>query len=572
MKSVLLFAICSLLLAGNVSAQTDFHDQSYLAAPFCYDVNPYHGVTITTAVNGRIARPYFPFSYQDMGHLKVRQLGERIGLDKMMAETDSELELIITLADWANGLWGHMRPLPFPSWDAHEILDRVDAGDSFFCTYKAVLFAQACNAAGLSARLLGISTKHGAAHTVTEVYSNEYRKWMLVDPWMNCWFERDGIPVSALEVHNAIDNPEGIFLNVGPHGFFKEQKDYRIGAADSMPLAGKRIPLAEEKRAELYYDLRLVMRNDHITHPQSTESLDEDGFMIPYNPRGIDWWGPQLKWTDDTTPLSITIDNTNNINDFEWVLNEVHVTLRKTSQPGEPLTLKAAFSTLTPSFDRYRLLIDGEEIPLSADSFTWRLNTGVNSLKISSINVLGRAGFPSEFVLEYDPASVDYSAPVTVSLPDPGMETAGDDGLPAHWNAVTANGLKYREFSLDSSVKHSGRHAIKASPAQDPTSGIDYAFFLMSERFKVNPARDVVYSVWLKADADDTPAYIFLWDESRNGLGAGQFHKAVTLGTSWQRYEIKCRLHNELTLASVGVKVLTGTVWADDAEYVEIGR
>ena len=109
-----------------------YKSQTYFADPFCYDLNTFHGITITKAVNGRVVKPSFPFTYQDMTHLKVRKLRERIGIDDMITDTDSEIELIRIISDWANGLYGHMRPLPFPSWDAHEVLDRIEAGDTFF--------------------------------------------------------------------------------------------------------------------------------------------------------------------------------------------------------------------------------------------------------------------------------------------------------------------------------------------------------------------------------------------------------------------------------------------------------
>lgn len=122
-------------------------------------------------------------------------------------ETGSELELIRLLANWANGRFGHMQPLPYPSWDAHEILDKADRGDAFGGTFKAALFVQACNAVGLTARLLGINKNDEAAHTVAEAYNNELRQWMLVDPWFNGHFEKDGRPLSALDLHRAGGRP-----------------------------------------------------------------------------------------------------------------------------------------------------------------------------------------------------------------------------------------------------------------------------------------------------------------------------------------------------------------------------
>ena len=52
----------------------------------------------------------------------------------------------------------------------------------------------------------------------------------------------------------------------------------------------------------------------------------------------------------------------------------------------------------------------------------------------------------------------------------------------------------------------------------------------------------------------------------------GTYVERVAVGKKWKKYELKCHLHNEITLIYVGFKVYTGTVWADDAEFVEVGK
>ena len=40
-------------------------------------------------------------------------------------------------------------------------------------------------------------------HAVAEVWSNEYRKWVMMDPDINVHYERDGTPLNALEIREA---------------------------------------------------------------------------------------------------------------------------------------------------------------------------------------------------------------------------------------------------------------------------------------------------------------------------------------------------------------------------------
>jgi hypothetical protein len=247
----------------------------------------------------------------------------------------------------------------------------------------------------------------------------------------------------------------------------------------------------------------------------------------------------------------------------------------KTSVPGEPVTLEAKFTTLTPCFSHYQLEIDGKQVPVEGDVYEWKLKKGTNSLKIASINAAGRSGFPSDFILEYNPDSVDYSKPVTVELKNHGMEnTAGGSTkgnlVPANWGAITSNALRFREFTLDSGVKHSGKYSLRAAPARDPKTDIEYAFIVKSDNFAINPAADVIYSIWLRAAEDNTPVDIGLLDSTYKGQGT--YIERVTVGKTWKKYELKCRIHNEITQAYIAFKVYTGTVWADDVSYLEVKK
>ncbi len=562
---------------GRGDMEAAFRAQSLLEPPYCYDLNRWHGVKFTKFVNGRAAQPSFPFIYQDMTHLKVRKLYERAGLEEMIGSSENDLELIRKISDWANTHWGHMQPLPYPTWDAHEILDKAEKGDAFWCTFKAALFVQACNAAGLTARMLGINRVDADAHTVAEAYNNDLRKWMLVDPWLNAYVEKNGVPLSALEIHHARDNFEGMVLVFGENGRGTEYWDMKTGTTDRITHSNARIPVNDDPSKgymTYYYGYRVVMRNDHTVRPQSKENVYVDGFMVPYNSRGGEWWGPQLHWVDEFTPPQITCWNSGEITDFQWPLNEVKVDLAKISVPGAPCALEANFSTNTPNFDRYQLEVDGKTVSIDGDVYIWKLNQGTNSLTVNSINAVGRKGFSSEFVIEYDPAAADRSRRVAVELKNPGYEIAAPSKdpkaplRPADWRTICSNSLQCREFALDSKIKRSGKFSLRASPAKDPNENIEYAFIARSANFAVNAASDVIFSIWLRADREDVPVDIALLESESKGQGT--YVERVSVGREWKRYELKCRLHNGVNQAYVGFKVYTGTVWADDVSYTEI--
>lgn len=123
---------------------------------------------------------------------------------------------------------------------------------------------------------------------------------------------------------------------------------------------------------------------------------------------------------------------------------------------------------------------------------------------------------------------------------------------------------------MDAAEKRTGRYSLRATPARDPKTAKEYAFIVRSDNFKVNAATDVVYSVWLKASRDDTPVELALLEGTYKGHGT--YCERITAGRAWKRYELKCRLHNQLTTAFVGFKVMHGTVWVDDASVMEVSR
>lgn len=163
---------------------------------------------------------------------------------------------------------------------------------------------------------------------------------------------------------------------------------------------------------------------------------------------------------------------------------------------------------------------------------------------------------------------------MVVALKNPGWEQdagpdAGSRPRPANWSVFTSNPLSPRDFALDSGEKRSGSYALRMTPPRDPKTGADYAFIVRSDNFRVNPSTDVVYSVWLKASAEDTPVDLALVDGTFKSHGV--YTERVVVGREWRRYELKCRLYNELTTISVGLKAYRGTIWADDAAVEQVG-
>ena len=87
------------------------------------------------------------------------------------------------------------------------------------CTHYASVFTQCCAALGFTAR-----TQIMRSHCITEVWSNDYGKWVTMDPGgdsndatkFTYHFERHGVPLSALEAHTAWVNDDLDDIRVSP--------------------------------------------------------------------------------------------------------------------------------------------------------------------------------------------------------------------------------------------------------------------------------------------------------------------------------------------------------------------
>ena len=90
--------------------------------------------------------------------------------------------------------------------NALEILEHAARGATFWCTHYTITYAESAAALGWQARKIGVDRNHGpegmgsSHHGVAEVWSNQFRKWVVIDAQSNLHFEKAGIPLSAWEI------------------------------------------------------------------------------------------------------------------------------------------------------------------------------------------------------------------------------------------------------------------------------------------------------------------------------------------------------------------------------------
>ncbi len=171
------------------------------------------------------------FKFDSFDNPKLKKLRERYYLDEVIASGQDEFERQVLLMDWTHR---QFKKFGRPSTNCHgalQILNAIDEGHTFFCAHYANVLVSAAASLGWVDRPLALRRHQGAnkvggstEHSVTEIWSNQHRKWVMLDPTSNMYLEKDGVPLNAFELRQEW------FYRGGTNLVFvvgKERKKYR---------------------------------------------------------------------------------------------------------------------------------------------------------------------------------------------------------------------------------------------------------------------------------------------------------------------------------------------------------
>jgi len=322
--------------------------------------------------------PRLPVRFEDYAMPRLAELVDREGLAEVL-QGRSEFDDILLLKDWVAAQWPDSLPDPYPPWDALTILDWIREGRTGgFCAQYAQVFLQALAAVGIPARYVEVGqTDNPYAHFTTEVWSNDFNKWVLADPHYNVHFERDGIPQSVVEVHDAFVRGDD------------DQLEAVLGAVREGHPDPRDYP---HRTTELYYYVRYQLKANHVSVPDEPPAdRYEDA---------VEWLDEHVvPWEFSTVPSEypherLTRLQTGDRGLVEWGPNQVWITPERTG----PLTytLHLQHTMLQPSHAEYRVIDDeGVAGPWQAhqsSQLTWAIGPRDRRLEVRGVNVRGVAG------------------------------------------------------------------------------------------------------------------------------------------------------------------------------------
>jgi hypothetical protein len=345
---------------------------------------------VHVASNGVIRGDVLPVRFQPFDAPELEQLAAREQLRALVAGTPRQFDQMERVQDWVNAQWPDGTPNPYPPWNALTVLDWIRAGKTGgFCAQYAQVFLQSLAALGFTARYIEIGSRENPyAHYLTEVWSNDFDKWVVMDADFNVHFERNGVPLSAVEIHDALVS--STLTDVVP--VFHARPGH--ATPSSWPL----------HTAELYYYVRYHLNANHLSRP-GDPPFDRFSDMIELEDARVPVW--EASPVESTFPKErLTRRRTSDRDVVNGKLNQVQLDVRS-AETGS-VTIELRDNVMQRAAYQYRLttgVTTGEWRSTTLSALTVHLPDAGGRLEVRGVNIRGVAGPRSTLVI--DPAEAD---------------------------------------------------------------------------------------------------------------------------------------------------------------------
>lgn len=323
--------------------------------------------------------PEFFQGFEDYYNPRLKELRRRYQIDRAIKGETNEFRKILKLRHWIHSQWPIDNSQRFGG-DAFAILEHAKTGAGFHCSHCMVVQKAVMSAFGFVARNLGVDRNHkdlgkSAHHGVNEVWSNDYAKWVLVDAKYDIHFERRGVPLSALELHEAVRKNGG-------RGVVKVRGVWRR----KVPMINPKTP---ESTIRSYWWVSYHTRQDTFTQPHwsggsrlvifDNEAFRHTTWYRSNGSRNVKHWAYEAG-------AFIPVANRRQI---DWTSG---VPLIRAAQfANDRISLRIV--SATPNFKQYRYRVDGGPWRASADGkLRWKLQKGANVLEVHTRNLFGVGG------------------------------------------------------------------------------------------------------------------------------------------------------------------------------------
>src|SRR5207247_7783335 len=113
-------------------------------------------------------------------------------------------------------------------------------------------------------RYVELENRSGAGHFAVEAWCNELGKWVLLDPLNAAIYVRDGVPLSAVEIHDELlGGQEGsVHVNRVPIATGAPSSGKTRGGASSSVPSRSASGTSDAELMSFFYNVAVSTRND----------------------------------------------------------------------------------------------------------------------------------------------------------------------------------------------------------------------------------------------------------------------------------------------------------------------
>lgn len=316
------------------------------------------------------------FKFDSSTNPKLKELRERYKLEEVVAPGKDEFEKQVLLMDWTHRQFKKFGRPSTGAKGALEVLKAIDEGHSFFCAQYAEVLVSSAASLGWVDRPLALrrhqgGNKNGGSteHSVTEIWSNQYGKWVMLDPTGNMHLEKDGLPLNAWEIRQEW------FYHDGKNLVFVVGKEHRKYRKPDLPIklesfAGFGDLTVDPDELDKYGFTAFIPNTDLMD-----SGLDYGNMFIIKDALcdGTQWHTRKVPAHPATDPY--------------FPIGQATMILKV-----EGGKLNVALQTLTPNFKQFEMRTDSLEWKACADKFEWSVHPGSNRLETRAVNAFGVTG------------------------------------------------------------------------------------------------------------------------------------------------------------------------------------
>lgn len=349
------------------------------------------GLLLRDFRNLPLVRSSYPYAFQRPS-AKLKRLREEYTLDDVVAGGQTDLDKAILLRNWVRSRWScNDAGSGKRTWDALEILGAPE-GQHGMCVHFATAFYQCALALGFNARPVIL-----ANHFVADIWCRELGKWVLMDVESvlregyllhGTAFYRQAAtrePLGTLELHQAV-------LRAQQAGESNVSDVIQVYArdTDAGPFTVTEAVRGPDSGLGAFRSFSYPPRNNYLDQLEPWEEMHGENHN--HSNAFLGW--RTLPPFERDAHYSWKTDRAGDIN---WTVQTPHLYLTASETPGQ-LTVTA--DTVTPNLQSYRFAASGREPVLAPgdgidpDSrravYLWRLEPGVNTLSVTTLNRFDR--------------------------------------------------------------------------------------------------------------------------------------------------------------------------------------